>query len=577
MILKALADYYNRLVDDPNITIAPIGFQHKQILSIIVLNEKGKLVNLRVEDRNEGRTYLVPQEVKRSGPNAWKSANLLWDHAGYVLAYNPSNPERGKKQQKAFLNRIKSVFPEYHKNSGINAVVNFIVGKEFKAVIQHSEFKKLQDAQGNISFQLTGKTELICQSKEVQETISKSNSMQTGAHQTCLISGKLDTPARLHPIIRGVWGTDKGRGNIVAFKPPAFSSFGKSQGYNAPSGTKSVFAYTAALNYLLATERKRMQVGDASTVFWAKEAINLEADLPAYLAPKKGEEAVSYGKIRALLSAVKNGISPDEEELPFYVLGLAPNASRIAIRFWYAGNVKEIKERVAEHFEDISIVSDPKDSEFLSLHQLLLSTVPIKESERSKKISPNLGGEVARAVLTGTSYPRTLFSNTVRRCKTEQGVTYARAAVIKGFLARNARITNPTQKEVNMALDKNYDNIGYVLGRLFAVLERIQEQAQGRGLNKTIRDTYFGASSSSPLVTFKRLQDLAIHHLAKIRNSGKSTVWLEQLKQEVIGHIPPQGIPSILSLEDQGRFSIGYYHQRQNFFTKKEHETKGEE
>ncbi len=128
-----------------------------------------------------------------------------------------------------------------------------------------------------------------------------------------------------------------------------------------------------------------------------------------------------------------------------------------------------------------------------------------------------------------------------------------------------------------MALDKNYDNIGYVLGLLFAVLERIQEQAQGRGLNKTIRDTYFGAASSSPIVTFKRLQDLAIHHLAKIRNSGKSTVWLEQLMQEVSGHILPQGIPSILRLEDQGRFSIGYYHQRQDFFTKKENETKGEE
>ena len=130
-----------------------------------------------------------------------------------------------------------------------------------------------------------------------------------------------------------------------------------------------------------------------------------------------------------------------------------------------------------------------------------------------------------------------------------------------------------------MGLDREYDNIGYVLGRLFAALERIQGQAQGHGLNKTIRDTYFGAAASSPLVTFKRLQDLAIHYLAKIRNSGKSTVWLEQLMQEILGHVPAQGIPAILSLEDQGRFSIGYYHQRQEFFTKKDEtsETEGEE
>lgn len=129
-----------------------------------------------------------------------------------------------------------------------------------------------------------------------------------------------------------------------------------------------------------------------------------------------------------------------------------------------------------------------------------------------------------------------------------------------------------------MALDKTYDNIGYVLGRLFAVLERIQEQAQGKGLNKTIRDTYFGAATSSPLVTFNRLDQLSVHHLAKMRNAGKNTIWLEQLKQEVFGHLPPQGIPTILSLEDQGRFSVGYYHQRQDFFTKKETiEKQGEE
>jgi CRISPR-associated protein Csd1 len=175
-----------------------------------------------------------------------------------------------------------------------------------------------------------------------------------------------------------------------------------------------------------------------------------------------------------------------------------------------------------------------------------------------------------RAVLTGGEYPRTLLANAIRRCKAEQKIEHQRAAVIKGVLARHARLTRATTKEVGVSLDREYGNIGYVLGRLFAALERIQEQAQGRGLNKTIRDTYFGAAASSPLVTFKRLQDLAIHHLAKIRNGGKSTVWLERLLQEVMDLVPAQGIPSILGLEDQGRFAVGYYHQRQDFFTKKD-------
>ncbi len=185
------------------------------------------------------------------------------------------------------------------------------------------------------------------------------------------------------------------------------------------------------------------------------------------------------------------------------------------------------------------------------------------------------GGDVVRAILGGTGYPRSLLANAVRRCKAEQRVTHAQAAAIKGFLVREARFRKLT-KEVEVALDKTNANTGYVLGRLFAALERVQEQAQS-GLNKTIRDTYFGAACSSPQVTFTRLQELAIHHLAKIRNAGKSTVWLEQLLQEIVGLLSAEGIPPTLALEDQGRFSIGYYHQRQDFFTKKESNKEGEE
>ena len=205
------------------------------------------------------------------------------------------------------------------------------------------------------------------------------------------------------------------------------------------------------------------------------------------------------------------------------------------------------------------------------MRQLLVATAT---EGKADNIPPNLGGEVARAVLTGTGYPRTLLANAIRRCKAEQKVTYARAAIIKGFLTRDSRLRGIITKEVQMALDKTNENTGYVLGRLFAVLERIQEQAQ-TGLNKTIRDTYFGAATSNPMVTFKRLQDLAIHHLAKMRNTGKNTVWLDKLMQEVVDKISASGIPAILALEDQGRFAIGYYHQRQNFFNKKDDETRG--
>lgn len=581
MILHALADYYQRLADDPNTDIAPPGFEQKAIDFLVVLDEAGRFQNLRdlregTGNKRKGRISLVPKSVKRTVGIA---ANLLWDTSPYILG--KALPQKGKKledlqeravkQHTAFVDRIEQTFVDC-SDAGIQAVLAFLKGGDLGSVFEHAVWKDVEESGGNISFLLSGDTQLVCQRIAVSAMLE--NAKPEGILQTCSITGNADVPAELHTSIKGVWGAQSSGANIVSFNLDAFRSFGKTQGFNAPVGQQAEFAYTTALNHLLASEKQRMQVGDASTVFWAKNPCEFESDFLDYLAPKKGEEAVDYSKIRGLLSAVKTGIPPAEAEIPFYVLGLAPNASRISIRFWYEGNVKEIKERVAEHFQDIEMVRAPHDPEFLSLFQLLVSTATERKADN---IPPNLGGDVARAVLTGTAYPRTLLANAIRRCKAEQAVGFARASIIKGVLVRNARISKSTNKEVSMALDRTYDNIGYVLGRLFAVLERIQEQAQGKGLNKTIRDTYFGAATSSPLVTFNRLDQLAIHHLAKIRNSGKSTVWLDKLLGEVNGLLPKEGYPAILSLENQGRFSVGYYHQHQDFFTKKETEEEGVE
>jgi CRISPR-associated protein Csd1 len=575
MILKALADYYQRLADDPNVDIAPPGFEQKAIDFLIELKTDGSFVGLRdiregTGKKRKGRISLVPKGVKRSSGIA---ANLLWDTPAYVFGINKAKPERGEKQLEAFIERIETTFAGC-SDDGVQAVLSFLKKGDFDSVFNHALWSDVEESAGNLSFVLAGEIQLVCQRPDVVAAILE-NAKSEGGTQTCVISGKDDVPVELHTSIKGVWGAQSSGANIVSFNLDAFRSFGKKQGNNAPVGQQAEFAYTTALNHLLASGNQRMQVGDASTVFWAKDPCDFESDFHPLLAPKKGEEAVSYDKIRSLLAAVKSGVPPEEAEMPFYVLGLAPNAARIAVRFWCEGNLKEVKERVAQHFQDIEMVRAPHDPEFLSLFQLLVSTAT---EHKSDNIPPNLGGDVARAVLTGTNYPRTLLANAIRRCKAEQRINFARASIIKGFLARNARISKSTQKEVSMALDKTYENIGYVLGRLFAVLERIQEQAQGQGLNKTIRDTYFGAAASSPLVTFKRLDELAIHHLAKIRNSGGKYIWLEKLLGEVKDLMPKEGAPHILSLEDQGRFSVGYYHQRQDFFkTKETTEDKGEE
>jgi len=605
MILKALADYYQRLLDDPSTDIAPLGFEQKAIDFLIVINASAEFESVRdiregTGATRTGRISLVPKAVKRT---VGVAANLCWDTSPYVfgrvlrcdklakLKTIKKKPLSEKKkvlkklqarcpeQHEAFVKRIEKVF-ESNEDGGVQALLCFLKSGDFELVFEHPVWGEIEKDGGNISFALSNETQLICQRPDVVFTILERNK-PSGAQQSCSVSGVLDVPAKLHTSIKGVWGAQSSGANIVSFNLDSVSSFGKKQGYNAPVGQSAEFAYTTALNHLLAKgSDQRIQVGDSSTVFWAKDPCDFESDFHSYLSPNKGEEAVSYDKIRGLLFAVKTGIPAEEENLPFYVLGLAPNASRISIRFWHDGNVKELKERVAAHFQDLEMVRAPHDPEFLSLFQLLVSTAT---EHKSENILPNLGGQVARAVLTGTAYPRTLFANAVRRNKAEQKITFARASLIKGFLIRNARISKSTQKEVSMALDKTYENIGYVLGRLFAVLEKTQEEAhKPNKLNRTIRDSYFGAAASSPLVVFKRLQDLRVHHSTKLRNSGDhkkeaTAVWLEKLMQEVCGHIPPQGIPPILSLEDQGRFSVGYYHQRQDFFTKKETEDKGEE
>ncbi len=583
MILKALADYYERMLGDPQIDVAPPGFEKKAIPFLIVINRQGGFVNILdtrtgVGKNKTAREFLVPQGAKKT---VGIKANLFWDNPQYVLGVPKGGSQKARDLQRAedslsaFIKRIEEIFGQKSDIEGPKAVQRFLEEKDFSQVFAHALWNEIPESNANLTFILEGENKLIVQDKEIVQQIID-HAKPSGKMQTCAVSGVKDTPAILHTAIKGVWGAQTSGANIVSFNNESFCSFNKwkKQGLNAPISQKCEFGYTTALNTMLAKgSRQRMQVGDASTVFWAQESHPFEEDFSCFLGePPKGEQP-DYGKIRALLSAVKTGVLSAEDHMPFYVLGLAPNAARIAIRFWYEGTVSDLKQKIALHFNDIEMVRAPHDREFLSLFQILVSTAT---EGKADNISPNLGGEFARAVLGATAYPRTLLAGAVRRCKSEQKVTHARAAVIKGFLVRESRLAGKKKKEVQMALDTTNDNIGYVLGRLFAVLERIQEQAQ-TGLNKTIRDTFFSSASSSPQVTFKRLQDLAIHHLAKIRNSGKNTTWLEMLMQEVMGKIPAQGIPSTLLLDDQGRFAVGYYHQRQNFFTKQENKAKGGE
>lgn len=352
--------------------------------------------------------------------------------------------------------------------------------------------------------------------------------------------------------------------NIVSFNLDAFNSYGKAQGANAPVSTQAAFGYTTALNHLLAKgSAQRIQIADASTVFWAQRQDEME-DVFAQFFGETDDPDARTGQVRALLEAIHSGkFDGGRGDNRFFVLGLAPNAARISVRFWNAAPLKDIANHVAAWFHDLEIARGPNDPEYPSLFRLLTA---VSVQGKADNIPPNLGGDLMRSILTGTPFPALWLNAAVQRCRAEQRITYLRAAAIKASLNRSIRRTD-TGKEFQPMLDPSNTNTPYRLGRLFAVLEKIQEEASP-GLNATIRDRCYGAASTTPVTVFTSLLRLKNAHLKKL--SAGRTVWFEKQLGEVLGEVAD--FPAHLMLQDQGRFALGYYHQRQAFFTKNTNE-----
>ena len=572
MILQALNAYYRRKQTDPDPKnrLPAFGLEEKEIPFVLEIDAEGLLVNLADTRSGEGKKkvgqrFLVPQGVKKTSGVA---ANLLWDNAEYVLGVairenSLVKPERVVEQHADYRARLEALPDEARNDAGIRAVLAFLDGLDLDNLATFAAWPDILAVNPVLTFRLHGDVDLVCQRPAVvAATVAVTEAEPDQPTGICLVSGDQTAIERLHPSIKGVWGAQSSGANIVSFNLDAFNSYGKAQGANAPLGKSAVFAYTTTLNHLLARDsRQRMQVGDTSTVFWAEEPHQLEMLFGEVMRddPSKGTGALS-----ALYSAVQSGkFAVGDANTRFHVLGLAPNAARIAIRFWETATALELAQRIQGHFEDIRIVHNADfEPEHLSLFRLLTGMALLNKADN---IPPNLGGEVMRAILEDRTYPAPMLNLAVQRCRAEQKPTYARAAAIKAYLNRVIRRANTNEREFLPMLDPANLNPAYRLGRLFAVLEKIQEEASP-GLNATIRDRYYGAASSTPVSVFTTLLRLKNHHLGKL-NHGRA-VQMEKLIGEIMQGL--DDFPRQLALPDQGRFALGYYHQRQNFFTKSE-------
>ena len=569
MILQALAAYYDRLLGDG--AVQPQGFQEKEILWVVELSLNGRFLRLiRTGGENDrARKFVVPAEVKRASNIA---ANLLWDHAEYVFGWPRADLKKSQvakvpQRHQAFLARLRALPETLQADAGVSAVIRFLEANDFSGLQSSDDWGELSRGNGNVSFRLEGNRDLVCERPAIRAALSGSvshaNGIDTNDNGWCLITGRRAGAARLHPSIRGVRGAQTSGANLVSFNLDAFTSHGWSQGANAPISEAAAHAYTTALNHLLArgNERHRFIEGDTTFVFWAAASTPIEDQFAHLLGSYAAEQRESDGTpVRDTFESVRRGLRPSlDDQTPFYVLGLAPNAARLAVRLWYEGTVAELTHNILLHFDDLEIVGLGGENNVPGLWRLIGAAA--RDSDL-RKLSDTLRGQLAAgimaAILDRLPYPTTLLARTVTRCRAEQSVWPIRAALIKASL--NRRIP---EKEVTVSLNPDEPNVGYRLGRLFAVLENIQRSSQG-DINVTIRDRYFSAAMTAPRSAFAELMRLKNAHLKKVRRSSPGlAVHFERSLDQVLDALPPAGgFPAFLSLEDQGRFILGYHHQR---------------
>ena len=574
MILQALNQYYERLESDPDVDIAPFGYSRQKISFCVVLNEDGTLHEIVEEtdgnaDRPRPKSLIVSGGAKPSG--AGINPCFLWDNTAYMLGFKPDDekPHRTLESFEAFRAKhleLKSVIddPEFA------AVCSFLQSWRPENAAESSTLAAVSSGFG--VFRIRGTTHYVHQRPAVKDWWNSQLADDDAAiniEGQCLLTGQKSILARLHePKIKGVNGAQSSGAALVSFNDNAYESFGREQSFNAPVSKSAAFQYCTALNHLLRQGGGKIQIGDATTVYWTESPSPMEEFFSFVADPARGaaEDEAQKQRVQATLQRIVQGESVEDLALgdgdtPFYVLGLSPNAARLSIRFWYVSTLTEMVAALRQHFSDLAIVrSSDRDPEFPAMWQLLRETV-----RDSKDIPPLLSGAVMRAILTGSPYPQMLFSAVLRRIRADRVVNSVRSGMLKACLNRNSRTgISPLIKDISMSLDPDRPEPAYQLGRLFAELEKTQEDALP-GINATIKDRYFGAASATPASVFPRIIRGSQHHLGKLEYRSK--IHREKQIQEICGRL--NGFPSHLNLNDQGLFALGYYHQRQAIFTKK--------
>lgn len=603
MILQALTRYYDILSSDPESDIAPPGYSAIGISFALNISAKGELLDVfplfeqvqrGKKTEEKPRRMIVPEQVKRA---VNISANYLWDNCVYVLGISDKeakDPEYNIKRLEAFRQLNIDMLKEVG-NPAAKAVIAFLENYNLEQGRKHTKISPHLETilkGGNLVFMFDGK--FVHEDAAIRQAWEKYKGASDSELIQCLVTGETAPLARLHPSLKGIRDANPTGATLVGFNARAYESYNREQGMNSPVSEKAAFSYTTALNYLLSSsnENKKFYIGDTTIIYWAESEkkeyarafLGLcepeEVEIPAEEEAKPARDKKAEKKLKNRAEKVRRVQALDTKKLldgldgnpRFYVLGLAPNAARVSVRFFHSDPFDKVVEKIMKHYKDLEIIKEFEDQHtYLTIQDILKETVSPKASDQSA--TPLLAGSVFRAILENTPYPAALFNSIINRVRADQDekftkkVNYKRAAIIKAYLLRKYRnqSQHPIQEVLVMSLNEQSTIPAYLLGRLFAVLEKVQQEAIG-DMNASIKDRYFTSACASPKTVFPTLLRLSQHWISKAEYGYASDNRIEKIMNLL--DVEKNPFPAHLTLDEQGIFVLGYYHQRTAFFVK---------
>ena len=571
MILQALTGYYEDLLRRGE--IAAPGWSPANISYALCIDAAGQPVQVipTMREVTAGKkTVLRPQSMTL--PAAVKrtvgvASNFLWDNSSYLLGIDQKGKPERSRECFAAAKELHHAVLDGADTPTARAILKFFDAWKPEAAAQSVLAGQLEEitAGGNMVFRVDGRypqeDEIICEAWRAYRDRGGEDTVK----MQCLVTGRQDEIPAIHPSIKGVRDAQSSGAALVSFNAPSFCSYGHEQNFNAPVGQYAAFAYTAALNHLLADRSNVQLIGDTTVVCWAEGAE------PDYLAVAmaalfgEGGKGFTDNDLRAVLKRLASGLPCDGLEIdpdrPFYILGLAPNAARLSVRFFLRDSFGRLMRNINDHYERLEIAGAKYPT--LPLWRLLQETV--NRNTKDKAASPVMAGAVARAAFSGSPYPASLLEAVMLRIRAERDITWGRAAILKAYYLKNPH--NDCPKEVlTVSLNENSTNPAYTLGRLFSVYEAAQ-QAANPGINATIKDKYFNAAAAMPASIFPVLNSLYQKHQRKLE-AGQRIYYDKQVI--ALKGVLDESYPARLTLAQQGAFDLGYYHQKQKRYAKKE-------